>query len=428
MIEQIKAVLAQLGIKEYRIMESVQASIECFFVRKKLDLKRRTDLTDYDVVVFCPHEQDGKKKLGSSAVIIHPEMDTEEIRRSLQKAYHAAALVSNEYYELNAGKREEFVRADSQFAGQSLEESTRQIVEALYEADNSEKVFINSAEVFTTRTVRRIVNSRGVDVSYETYLVSGEYVVQCVEPQDVETYHHFSYHDAKLDALRQDVAEALAMTQSRAEAERAPRAGKYTILLSGKNLQEIMQYYCGRSSAGVVYQKYSNYQIGDHVQGDAIQGDALTIYMKAKEPYSDEGIAMKDRLLMENGTLKMFHGGCRYSYYLGIEPTGNYTSISVSVGSRTMEELKASPYLHIVSFSDFQMDIMTGHFGGEIRLAFLYDGEKVTPVTGGSVNGSILAVQANMLFSKERYQNDEYEGPYAVRIEGVDVAGTDQDQ
>ncbi len=61
MIEQIKAVLAQLGIKEYRIMESVQASIECFFVRKKLDLKRRTDLTDYDVVVFCPHEQDGEK-------------------------------------------------------------------------------------------------------------------------------------------------------------------------------------------------------------------------------------------------------------------------------------------------------------------------------------------------------------------------------
>ena len=165
-------------------------------------------------------------------------------------------------------------------------------MEALYEADNSEKVFINSAEVFTTRTVRRIVNSRGVDVSYETYLVSGEYVVQCVEPQDVETYHHFSYPDAKLDALRQDVAEALAMTQSRAEAERAPRAGKYTILLSGKNLQEIMQYYCGRSSAGVVYQKYSNYQIGDHVQGDAIQGDALTIYMKAKEPYSDEGIMM----------------------------------------------------------------------------------------------------------------------------------------
>lgn len=234
--------------------------------------------------------------LGSSSVIIHPEMETAEIRETLQRAYHAAALVNNEYYELNAGKREEFVRADSQFAGQSLEESTRQIVEALYEADNSEKVFINSAEVFTKRVVRRIVNSRGVDVSYETYLVSGEYVVQCIAPRDVETYHQFSYHEANLDALRRDVAEALAMTQSRAEAERAPRAGKYTILLSERNLQEILQYYCVRSSAGVVYQKFSNYQIGDHVQGDTVQGDALTVYLKAKEPYSDEGIVMKDRL------------------------------------------------------------------------------------------------------------------------------------
>ena len=305
------------------------------------------------------------------------------------------------------------------------EESTRQIVEALYEADTSEKVFINSAEVFVKHIVRRIVNSRDVDVSYETYLVSGEYVVQCIKPRDVETFHQFSYHDASPDALRRDVEEAFAMTQARAEANTLPSAGKYTILLSGENLQQLLQYYCGRSNAGVVYQKYSNYQIGDHVQGDAVQGDALTIYMKAKEPYSDEGIPMKDRLLMENGTLKMLHGGCRTSYYLGIEPTGDYTSISVPVGSRTMEELKSSPYLHIVSFSDFQMDILSGHFGGEIRLAFLYDGENVTPVTGGSINGSILEVQGNMVFSRERYQNDAYEGPYAVRMESVRVAGTD---
>lgn len=424
MVDQIRTVLAQLEIEDYRIMESVQESVECFYIRKKLDLKRRTDVTDYTVAVFRKHERDGKQMLGSSSVIVHPEMGTEEIRETLQRAYHAAALVCNEYYELNAGKKEEFVASDSQFAGQSLEESARQTAAALYESDTSDEVFINSAEVFAKRVSRRIVNSRGVDVSYETYVVSGEYVVQCVVPRDVETFHQFSYHDARLDALRRDVAEAFAITKSRAEAEKAPRAGKYTILLSGKSLREIMQYYCGRSNAGIVYQKYSNYQIGDHVQGE-VQGDAVTIHLKAREPYSDEGIVMRDRLLMENGILKVFHGGCRTSYYLGIEPTGDYASISVPVGSRTMEELKKSPCLHIVSFSDFQMDIMSGHFGGEIRLAFLYDGEKVTPLTGGSVNGSILEAQGNMVFSKERYQNDEYEGPYAVRIEGVDVAGTD---
>ena len=48
--------------------------------------------------------KNGKKMLGSSSVIIHPEMETAEIRETLQRAYHAAALVNNEYYELNAGK------------------------------------------------------------------------------------------------------------------------------------------------------------------------------------------------------------------------------------------------------------------------------------------------------------------------------------
>lgn len=425
MVEQIKAVLQQLGIDVYRIMESRQESVECFFIRKKLDLKRRTDVTDYSIVVLRPHEQDGKRMIGASEVNIHPGMEIEEIKETLQKAYQSAELVCNEYYELNTGKKEELIPSDSRFAGQCLEESTKQIVEAMYAPDTMENVFINSAEVFTTRIRRRILNSAGVDVSYETYLVSGEYVIQCIEPQDVETHHQFSYHDAEFDALRRDVEEALTMTQARAEAKNPPKAGEYTILLSGKNLQELMTFYCRRSDASMVYLKYSNYQIGDLIQGDSVQGDALTICLKAKEPYSKEGIPMKDRILVENGVLKTLHGGCKFCYYLGIEPTGEYHSVSVPVGSRTIEEMKAAPYLHIVSFSDFQMNALSGHFGGEIRLAFLYDGDKVTPVTGGSVNGSILNVQRNMIFSKERYRNDEYEGPYMVKIEGVKVAGID---
>ena len=74
--------------------------------------------------------------------------------------------------------------------------------------------------------------------------------------------------------------------------------------------------------------------------------------------------------------------------------------------------------------SDFQMDEASGHFGGEIRLAYLIDGDgKATPVTGGSVNGSILEAQKNLVFSKERYLTAGYDGPYAVRLKNVSVAG-----
>lgn len=101
--------------------------------------------------------------------------------------------------------------------------------------------------------------------------------------------------------MRREVAEAFAMTQARAEADRPPGTGKYTILLSGRNLREMMQYYCMRSNVAVTYQKYSNFQIGGYVQGDEVKGDVLTINMRAKEPCSDEGILMKDRLLNRQG-------------------------------------------------------------------------------------------------------------------------------
>ena len=85
--------------------------------------------------------------------------------------------------------------------------------------------------------------------------------------------------------------------------------------------------------------------------------------------------------------------------------------------------MKKTPCLWAVTFSDFQMDAMSGHFGGEIRLAYLIDGDTITPVTGGSVNASILEAQKNLTFSTERYTSASYEGPYAMRLTGVSIAG-----
>ena len=460
MIERIKNSLKKIEIADYTIHEMKQESVECFFIRRNLDVKRRTNLLEYTVTVFCPFEKmeeelsveeklsmekehfmegehsmeeepsmevaAGKKKmLGSSSVQLYPEMDEEEITTAIQSAYHAASFVENPWYELVSGTAEEFVPSSGTLAGHSPEENMKKMSEALFAAEENcgESVFLNSTEIFSKRIVRRIVNSRGVDVSYETCEVFGEYVVQCVEPQDVETYHDFSYRDLDTEALRKDVEEALEMTQARARAFSAPAAGTYRVILSGEQMRTFFQYYVSRSGSGMIYQKYSSYRIGTQVQGENVRGDSLTITLKAVEPYSHEGIPMKDRPLVDNGVLTTIHGDSRFAYYLGIEPTGNYRCISVPVGSTPLSQMKTEAYLHIISFSDFQMDSFSGHFGGEIRLAFLYNRDTVTPVTGGSVNGSIMEVQGNMVFSKERYKNGNYEGPFAVSLEGVQVAG-----
>ena len=56
-------------------------------------------------------------------------------------------------------------------------------------------------------------------------------------------------------------------------------------------------------------------------------------------------------------------------------------------------------------------------------MAFLYDGEKVTPVTGGSISGNIFEAQKSLRFSKELQVEKNFEGPKAVCMDKVSVAG-----
>jgi predicted Zn-dependent protease len=108
---------------------------------------------------------------------------------------------------------------------------------------------------------------------------------------------------------------------------------------------------------------------------------------------------------------------------MGVPATGSYNAFRVDNGTLTEEAMKEKPYLHVVSFSDFQVDSMSGYIGGEIRLAYLYDGKTVTPVTGGSISGNLLELQKNLTFSKERYKDSRYEGPHMICLKGMAVAG-----
>ena len=325
MIRQILDALERVQIAQYYIDVTETQSVESFFVRRQLDLTRVVNTTEYTVTVYHAYEKDGRALLGASDAQIYPGMEPEEMEAALQSAYHAAGFAGNPTYELYAGAKEEYIPSASGLAKQSLEESMAQMTEALFSKDVQEDVFVNSAEIFSIRQVHHILNSCGVDVSYETYQVRGEYVIQCVTPQDVETYHSFSYREPDVEALRLDVEEALLMTRARAQATQAPQAGTYRIILSGEQMRTLLDYYVSRSGSGMVYQQYSNYEVGMQVQGEAAC-DRLTILLKAKDPFSSEGIPMKDRILLEDGVLRTIHGGNRFAQYLGIEPTGFYGS------------------------------------------------------------------------------------------------------
>ncbi len=427
MIERIIHALNDLQIRQYGIREIRSRSAEAFYVRRRQDLKRRTTLTDYTVSVYRDFEKDGKRFTGDSSVPVYPGMEESELKEALRTAYHAASFVPNPYYPLISGSKEELVPSKSGFAGKSPEENLKAVAEAIFAAEDTEEVFINSAEIFAEQWTSRVINSNGMDVSWENWNLNGEYVIQCLSPADVETHHTFSLREPDLVILQKEVADAMTRTKDRARAANPPKGGRYTVILSEEHVNTLLSYYLDRSDASMVYQHYSDYAPGQAVQGGEIRGDALTVILKAADPYDLQGVPLHDRTLLENGVLQTIHGARRFCYYLGIEPTGIYRSIQVPIGSTPLAEMKKQPYLHIVSFSDFQMDSFSGHFGGEIRLAYLFDGKTVKTVTGGSVNGILPEVQGQMIFSKERYRSSRYDGPLAVSIRNVTVGGIEEE-
>lgn len=421
-METILKALEKLNIENYRITERLEETSEIFFVKKELDTRRAKDTKKYTVTVY--RDGEGKKTRGCSDAAILPSDTEKEIEEKLSGAYYAANFAQNPFYELPDAVKAPKQEKKGELAEKPLAESVGKMAKALFAPDTRNDSFINSAEIFASRTYTRIVSSNGTDVSYTDAKLDGEFVVQCKEPEDVEMYFDFSYDECDTESLSKKVAEALEEICDRANAKKVLKSGKYDLILCKNEVSEVLSYYLERSFASMIYPHYSTWKVGDTVQGDEIAGEKLAMTLKATVPYSAEGIPMKDLPLIDGGKLLAIHGTNQHCRYLNIKPTGNYTKfVCENAGSESFDEMKKNPCLVAVAFSDFQMDSFSGHFGGEIRLAYLIENGKVTPVTGGSVNGSLIEAQSNLAFSTDRYSSAEYEGPYAMLIKGVNVAG-----
>ncbi len=416
LINILKNALRSNGVEEWRISETRTRSSEYFFVKKQLDTRRSKNVEKYEIFVF---RTDGDKK-GSTAFTVTPGITKAELDAKIKDAYYASQFAMNPGYELPGRVRS---RKKPGVSAELLGGAEKDMIAALFSADKGGEAFLNSAEIFFERAEHRIISSGGIDVRWTDGRICGEFVVQCKKPVDVELHNIFEYDSPDTEALTAKVAGALRSVRDRANAQKILKSGTYDVVLCGDQVPEVLSYYKDRASAEMIYPQYSDWKAGEVIQKRG-KGEKLDLTLIATRPFSDEGIPMRNRALIRRGQLKSLHGSNRVCRYLGVEPTGNYRKLGCgNKGRMSFEDMKKKPCLVTVVYSDFQMDNFTGNFGGEIRLAYLIDGNSVIPVTGGSVNGRIPLCEDNIVFSTDRYRTADYEGPYAMRVENVNVAG-----
>ena len=424
-MDRIISLLEKAGVLAYRVTRKRTEAVELYFIKKKLDLPRYKDLDEITVEIFRDFEQDGERYRGSTTIYLEPSLSEQEISRKIQDAWFAASFVKNPWYDFPEKTVSETVPSGAACRDLPLAEIADELADVVLHAGSDETAFINSAEIFVRRARVRIMDSAGTDVSFVRDMISGEFVAQCLEPEDVEQFRQFAFDDLDPQALRKKLEEGIRDVRLRACAGEAPAAGSCSVILTGENLRELLNYYLSRSDSAMIYPGYSTWKIGENVQGEVTTGEKLCLSLVPSLPFSGEGIPMKERPLLEDGVLQTIHGNARYAHYLGIEPAGSYEKLRLDAGTMSYEDMKRSGALEAVSFSDFQMDVMDGHFAGEIRLALLTDGNgKQKALTGGSVNGNLIPLQGRLVFSEERYQDSFYEGPLAVLIPDVMIAGS----
>ena len=423
MITKILSALNALGVSVYNIVDQTTESAEIYFIKKQEDMRRMKELREISVTVYKDFDYMGKPMRGMSDVQIAPGMTEDEILMKLSGAYDAAGYVKNPFFELADPNVETIAPDTEKMNNLSSEDVARVMADALYSPDTNADAFINSSEIFVENTAYHILSSRGTDVSFSKKRVWGEFVVQCVAPKDVEMYFDFEYDDLDTFALSKLASDAITIVSDRANAKEAPTAGEYDLILTEKHVYTVLSSYLEKADAAMIFAKYSPYEIGACVQGEDIRGEKINLIAVCDQPYALDGVKLENRQILKDGVLKDIVGSTRFCRYLGIEPKGIYDAIRVENGACSLSEMKKKPYLMPVAFSDFQMDAMSGRFGGEIRLAYLFDGENVKVVTGGSVNGSLLEKQDSIVFSKEAFKTSNYTGPAAMLIPGVSVAG-----
>lgn len=78
------------------------------------------------------------------------------------------------------------------------------------------------------------------------------------------------------------------------------------MVLSGEHVATLLQLYAARANASMIYPHYSDWSIGTKTQGDITTGEALNLTLMPSAPYSEDGIPMTDRLLIERASLSAY--------------------------------------------------------------------------------------------------------------------------
>ncbi len=266
------------------------------------------------------------------------------------------------------------------------------------------------------RVFKRIVNSKGLDISFskplflfytyvagmtETgYLADGDYRYMTRVP-DVEPV---------VDELLQRVkmaGKAVEFSSGRKTVVFAPS-------VSNLMISSLQQALSGKSVAKGISPMRESLNQG-------VMGPAITIeenphhpWLAGSEPFDDEGVQTKPRTIVENGVLRSFNLDLWSAAKLGMQPTGSaqrqsykstpgpeFSNVIMRGGERSMEEIVASLDQAVIVYGTIgggQSNMLAGDFSFNVGMGLaVIKGEIAGRVKDVMISGNFFKDSHNIL-------------------------------
>ncbi|MBE5818162.1 MAG: hypothetical protein E7312_03810 [Clostridiales bacterium] len=410
------------NISAYKVNTTTTESYELFFVHNTLETVRSTSTTDTTVTVYVEHDE----KLGDATFSVYASTTLDELKEKTEKAVNKALLVNNKPYSLP--ECEELVASiPSTLQKDSPKDVAAKIAKAVFAANDDERGSINALEVFMNKITTSVVNSNGLNKQESKYVAAVEAIPTWNEGESVELYKYFKFSELDENAITNEIKEAMREVSQRGIAQKPNVPINCNMVLCAQELSELFANITDELGYASVYFGQNAFSKGDSIAKDQT-GDAITVSMKASIPgsadsavFDADGVTLSDVCLIKDGVVTNYYGSNRYAQYLGENVTGVLKCISVETGTLTEDEMKLAPYIECVSMSGLQVDVYNDYIGGEVRLGYYFDGEKITPVTGISVSGKLSTALSTARLLREASVKGNYYGPQKGMFGGITV-------
>lgn len=415
-------------IYAWNIKSIYKDTYQLYFIKQNLDMNREVEVKEYNITIFTKATIKGKEKIGSVSFDIYSSMSKEEISSQIDSHIELCQFTYNDLYSLPKKVSIKPVVKDVCFDEMSLKDAAFIAADAMFEADKYDKGYINSAEIFINHIEKQYYDNNGNHFIYTSQNGQIELVTTWSEKnEEVELYKFMEFDTLKNDYIRNQTNNLLLQAGNRIKAIKTPDISNCKLLLTGEYVKDYFYHFILKTQTDSIYKRFSDITIGYDFHKKSNKADRISLraepvlkHSTKGAPYDDEGIALKKLYIIEKGIVKNLWGSNQASQYIHKPVNGTYSNFVASVGTLTNEELEEENYVEIIQLSGFDIDLITGDFGSEIRLAYLHQKNKEKQIiTGGSVSGNIYDSIETVRFSNEIAQNNNFIGPKRVLLDKV---------